>query len=237
MSSRRDASIDALRAVLDELHELADPTRLPGMARYGIATDRALGVTVVELRRVARLHRNDHPLAARLWDSTIHEGRLLATMIDDPAQVTELQAESWVRDLESWDLCDQLCGNLLDRTSFAFRKAIEWSGREDLFVKRAGFSLMATAAVHRKEVPDARFERFLPPIRRGAIDERNHVKKAVSWALRQIGKRSLDLHRKAIDEARRLLEIDSRAARWVARDALRELEGPAVRGRLLERRG
>ena len=220
------------RALLRHLQEIADPSRLEGMARYGIETTRALGVTVTELRGTARPHRRDHELAQRLWTSGIHEARLLATMIDDPAAVTEAQMESWVRDLDSWDLCDQLCSNLLDRTSLAFDKAAEWSEREEEFVRRAGFALMATSAVHRKDVPDERFERFLPSILRGAIDERNYVKKGVSWALRQIGKRSPGLNRKAIRTAERMQALDSRSARWIARDALRELESDAVRERL-----
>lgn len=220
------------RAVLRSLQETADPARLGGMARYGIDTTRALGVTVTELRRIARTHRREHELARRLWASEIHEARLLATMVDDPAEVTEAQMESWIADVRSWDLCDQLCGNLLDRTPLAFDKAIEWSARQEEFVRRAGFALMACSAVHRKDLPDERFERFLPAIRRGATDERNYVKKGVSWALRQIGKRSPHLHREAIRTAERLMAMDARSARWIARDVLRELESDAVRDRL-----
>jgi 3-methyladenine DNA glycosylase AlkD len=138
----------------------------------------------------------------------------------------------WAGDFDSWDLCDQACGNLFDRTPFALEKAAEWAGREEEFVKRAGFALMAVAAVHRKDVPDRRFEELLPQIRAGATDDRNYVKKAVSWALRQIGKRSPRLHRKAIETACRIERVDSPSARWIARDALRELESPAVRRRL-----
>lgn len=202
------------------------------MSRYGIETGKALGITVTELRGLARRLGRDHELATALWDSEIHEARLLATMIDDPAQVTEAQMEAWVHDLDSWDLCDQLAGNLFDRTRFAFRKAVEWSGREDEFVKRAGFALMASAAVHRRDAVDEQFEAFLPLIRAEAGDDRNFVKKAVSWALRQIGKRSPELNRRAILTAREIQRIDARAARWIAGDALRELEGPAVQGRL-----
>lgn len=219
-------------ALLDRLRATADPSRLEGMARYGINTERALGLTVTELRGIARPYRRDHDLARRLWASGIHEARILASLVDDPARVTEGQMESWVLDLDSWDLCDQLCANLFDRTPFAFDKAVEWSAREEEFVRRAGFALMATSAVHRKCEPDVRFERFLPAIRRAATDERNLVKRAVSWALRQIGKRSPGLNRKAIEAARGIGRIDSRAARWIARDALRELESHAVRERL-----
>lgn len=205
------------------------------MGRFGINTRNALGVTVTELRGLARRIGRDHDLAAALWQSEIHEARLLATMVDEPSSVTEAQMERWVSDLTSWDLCDQLCGNLFDRTPYAFDKALGWSRRDEEFVKRAGFALMATSAVHRKDVSDARFEVFLPAISAQATDDRNYVKKAVSWALRQIGKRSPSLNRKAIATAREIERIDARAARWIARDVLRELESPAVRDRLRPR--
>lgn len=202
------------------------------MSRFGIETRSALGVTVTELRRLGRRIGRDHALAAALWESEIHEARILATMVDDPAHVTEAQMERWVSDLGSWDLCDQLCGNLFDRTPFVFDMAIRWSQREEEFVKRAGFALMASSAVHRKDVRDARFEVFLPAIRAQVSDDRNYVKKAASWALRQIGKRSVGLHRKAIATARQIERIDSRSARWIARDVLRELESATVKARL-----
>lgn len=214
---------------------MANPARLAGMARYGITTRGALGVSVPQLRALARELGRDHRLAAALWDSEIHEARLLASMVDDPAHVTEAQMETWIGDVDSWDLCDQLCGNLLDRTPFAFRKAAEWSARDEEFVKRAGFVLMASAAVHRKDADDDRFEAFLPLIRAQATDERNYVKKAVSWALRQIGKRSRALNRKAVSTARQIRRIDSRSARWIANDALGELESGPIRERLRRR--
>lgn len=227
--------MERLDEVLARLRAMADPSRLAGMARFGIATDTALGVTVTELRGLARTLGRDHELATALWETGVHEARLLATLIDEPARVTEAQMESWVLDLASWDLCDGLCGNLLDRTPFAFEKAIEWSGRDEEYVKRAGFALMAWTAVHHKDAGDEPFERFLSHIRAGATDERNYVKKAVSWALRQIGKRSPTLHRAAIETATRLREVDSRAARWVGSDALRELTSDRVRERLAAR--
>ena len=203
-------------AVLKTLRGIADPSRLEGMARYGIATEHALGVTVTELRHVARALGRDHRLAAELWTTGIHEARLLATLVDDPNKVTEAQMERWVRAVRSWDLCDGLCGNLFDRTAYAFDKAEEWSGRAEEFTKRAGFALMATAAVHRQDAPDSAFERFLPLIEIQATDDRNYVRKAVNWALRQIGKRSYRLNRKAIATAKRIAKLDSRAARWIA---------------------
>lgn len=221
-----------LDEVLAELRHAADPTRLTSMASYGIATDSALGVTVSELRAIARRIGRDHALASALWDTGIHEARILATIVDEPERVTEAQAESWVADVRSWDLCDGLCGNLLDRTPFALDKAVEWSARDEEFVRRAGFVLIATSAVHRRELPDERFDVLLPTIRAGATDDRNAVKKAVSWALRQIGKRSPGLHARAVETAEEIRGIGSRPARWIASDVLRELRSDAVLGRL-----
>jgi len=202
------------------------------MARFGIDTGRAVGVTVTELRRFARDLGHDHELAGALWASGVHEARLLASLVDEPALVSEAQMEAWVADLDSWDVCDGVCGNLFDRTPFALDKAVEWSSREPEFEKRAAFALMASAAVHRKDLPDAAFASLLPVIRAQATDERNYVKKAVSWALRQIGKRGAGLNSKAIRTAEQVERIDARAARWVARDALRELRSDAVQARL-----
>lgn len=218
--------------VLSRLRELADPRRLEGMRRFGVGTDGALGVTVTELRALARTLGRDHDLAAGLWGTGIHEARLLATIVDDPALVTRDQAETWVLDVGSWDLCDGLAGNLLDRTPFAVDLALAWSAREELYVRRAGFALMAWMAVHRKDLPDERFRAFLPVVRERAVDERNHVKKAVSWALRQIGKRSGTLHPEALALAEELRSSDSRPARWIGSDAARELGSEAVRARL-----
>jgi 3-methyladenine DNA glycosylase AlkD len=223
---------ESARDVVRTLERLGDRSRLEGMARFGIDTTRAVGVTVTELRRFARDLGHDHELAAALWASGVHEARLLASLVDEPAMVSEAQMEAWVADLDSWDVCDGVCGNLFDRTPFALDKAVEWSSREPEFEKRAAFALMASAAVHRKDLPDAAFASLLPVIRAQAIDERNYVKKAVSWALRQIGKRSSGLNSQAIRTAEQIERIDSRAARWVARDALRELRSDAVQARL-----
>jgi len=220
------------RDVVRTLERMGDRSRLEGMARFGIDTGRAVGVTVTELRRVARDLGRDHELAAALWASGVHEARLLASLVDEPGLVSEAQMEAWVADLDSWDVCDGVCGNLFDRTPFALDKAVEWSNREPEFEKRAAFALMASAAVHRKDLPDATFASLLPVIRAQATDDRNYVKKAVSWALRQIGKRSTGLNSKAIRTSEQIERIDSRAARWVARDALRELRGDAVQARL-----
>lgn len=223
---------DRARDVVRTLERMGDRSRLEGMARFGIDTSRAVGVTVTELRGVARELGRDHDLASALWATGVHEARILASLVDDPALVTEAQMESWVADLDSWDICDGVCGNLFDRTPFALDKAVEWSAREPEFEKRAGFALMAWAAVHRKDLPDAAFASLLPVIRAQATDDRNYVKKAISWALRSIGKRSVGLNVRAVATAERIGRLDARAARWIARDALRELRGEAVQARL-----
>ncbi len=219
-------------AILQELRSLANPANVEGMARYGINPDSALGVPMPALRALGKRVGKDHDLAQQLWTSGGHEARILAALIDDPCKVTEEQAESWVADLDSWDVCDQLCGNLLDRTRFAYGKAVEWSARPQTFVKRAGFVLMAWLAVHDKKAGDEAFLAFLPLIRREAGDDRNFVKKAVNWALRHIGKRNQRLNAAAIEAAQQIRQMDSRSARWIASDALRELTSEAIQGRL-----
>jgi 3-methyladenine DNA glycosylase AlkD len=217
---------------------MADPANVAGMARYGISTAGTLGVSMPALRAMAREARRRagprerHTLALALWDSGVHEARILAALVDEPGLVTQAQAERWAKDLDSWDVCDQLCSNLLDRTSFARKKAVAWAGREEPFVKRAGFALMAALSVHDKEARDTAFEPLLALAEREAGDERNFVKKAVNWALRQIGKRSPYLCRRAVAAGRRIAKKDSKAARWIAADALRELTAAAAQGRL-----
>ena len=209
--------------VLAELRRHANPKNLEGMARFGISPKGTLGVNVPILRAMGKRIGRNHALAQELWASGIHEARLLAGMIDEPKEVTEKQMEKWVKDFDSWDVCDQACMNLFDKTPFAYRKAAEWSRRKEEFVKRAGFALMASLSVHDKKAEDKKFEKFLPLIERASTDERNFVKKAVNWALRQIGKRNPRLCKLAMQSARRIQKKDSKAARWVAGDALREL--------------
>lgn len=210
--------------VILELRSLESAENRAGMARFGINTDHALGVSVPNLREIGRrIKRKDHLLATRLWDTGIHEARILASIVDEPSAVTEEQMDAWVRDFASWDLCDQCCGNLFWKTPYAWDKAVEWSEREREFEKRAAFSLMAYLAVHAKKAPDERFLAFLPIIKREASDGRNFVKKAVNWALRQIGKRSTPLRQSAIETAREILARGDGKGKWVASDALREL--------------
>ena len=217
--------------ILTELRSMADPEKTSGMARYGINPDKTLGISIPALRAIARRIGKDHALAEELWSTGVHEARILASFIDLPGQVTSEQMEIWASDFDSWDVCDQCCSNLFDKIPFADQKAIEWSAREEEFVKRAGFVLMATLAVHDKKAGDEKFIGFLPYIVRESDDERNFVKKAVSWALRQIGKRNRRLNALAIGTAREIQQKDSRAARWIASDALRELTGESVQNK------
>lgn len=218
--------------VLERLQAMGNPEDAAGMARFGINIEKAYGIRIPELRKLAKELGKDHQLALDLWDSGMHEARILASMLDDPKQVTEKQLEAWVSDFNSWDLCDQCCGNLFDKTPFAYDKVVEWAARPEEFVKRAGFALLAWLAVHDKKAPDEQFEGFLPLILRESTDERNFVKKAVNWALRHIGKRNLALNAKAIVAAEEMAKINNKAAKWNANDALRELKSDKIQERL-----
>jgi 3-methyladenine DNA glycosylase AlkD len=211
---------------------MGDPQAAAGMARYGINADRALGISIPRLQELAKNIGKNHKLADELWLCGIHEARILACMIDDPQQVTEDQLERWVKEFDSWDLCDQCCNRLIRRTEFAHQKALVWARRPEEFVKRAGFVLMAVLAVHDTKAADGQFDAFFGLIKKEAADGRNFVKKAVNWALRQIGKRNLSLNRKAIAVADEIEQFESQAARWVAGDALRELRSDNVQERL-----
>lgn len=218
------------------MKSLSNPEAVEGMAKFGINPRNTFGVSIPNLRKIAKAAGKDHELALQLWDSGIHEARMLAGFIDDPALVTLEQMEEWVSDFDSWDVCDQVCSNLFDKTSFAYRKASEWAGREDEFVKRAGFVLMAALAVHDKAAGENELEKFLSMIKREAFDGRNFVKKAVNWALRQIGKRNAYLNKLAVKTAVEIQKLHSRSARWIAADAIRELESEAVQRRLGKKR-
>jgi 3-methyladenine DNA glycosylase AlkD len=222
----------SVAAVVAALREVADPSRTEGMARVGIVVDRAFGVSIPQLRRIAKAHPGDHALALDLWGTGIHEARILASMVDDPGLVTRRQMDDWVREVDSWDLGDQLCNNLFRAARSADAAARAWSGRQPPYVRRAAFALVAAQCVHDHERPDPYFTAWLPRIRRAATDERAVVMKAVNWSLRQIGKRNATLHAAAIEEATGLLALDNRSARWIARDALRELRSDAVVERL-----
>ena len=214
------------------LQTLAQPEKLEGMSRYGIQTGTALGVSMPDVRKVARQIGRNHELALALWDSGIHEARILAGLVEIPDRVTPAQMERWTKQFDSWDLCDQTCMNLYSKTPFAHQKAAAWSKAKREFVKRAGFALMAVLAVHDKKSGDEPLALFLPMIEREAGDERNFVKKAVNWALRQIGKRNRALNRAAVATAEKIARQPSKGARWVAADALRELTNEKVQARL-----
>ena len=221
-----------LDLILARLEKSTNKKNMAGMARFGIATDKAFGVKHPELKAIAKNYRKDLELALELWASGYHEARLLATIIDDPKMVSEAQAEAWVKDINSWDICDGFTGNLIDKTPFAYKKAIQWAHRDEEFVRRAGFALMAWLPMHDKKAPDTKFDPFFPLIIQYAGDERNFVKKAVNWALRQLGKRNALLNKKAIQTAKQIAKIDNKAARWIAKDALKELQSEPVQARL-----
>ncbi|MBA7514407.1 hypothetical protein ES705_06435 [subsurface metagenome] len=221
--------------ILKKLKVLSNPRAVEGMARFGISPENTYGVSIPNLRKIAKEIGRDHSLAQQLWDSGIHEARILASMIDQANQVTKNQMNAWIRDFDSWDVCDQCCMNLFDKTPLAWEKAIEWTNREREFEKRAGFALMACLAWYEKESPDKKFLVFLPAIKLQADDDRNYVKKAVNWALRNIGKQNLNLNEKAIETAKEIQKMDSRSAKWIASDAIRELMSKAVQERLRKR--
>ncbi len=221
--------------ILARLESLGNERNRQGMARFGINVERAYGVSMAEIRRLKKEIPRDHALALALWDAGVHEARILACLVDEPHKVTEEQMERWALDFNSWDLCDQCCGNLFDRTPFAYPKTRAWAVREEEFVRRAGFALMAWLAVHDKKAANEPFLDFLPLIENAASDERNFVKKAVNWALRQIGKRNAALHEKAVETAGCILAQDAKSSRWIARDALREFADEKTLARMRDR--
>lgn len=224
--------MEKVEEVLKKLKKLSDPKNVKGMARFGIKPDKALGISIPNLRKLAKEIGRNHKLSLQLWRSEIHEARILAGMIDEIDKVTEKQMDSWIKGFDSWDVCDQVCANLFDKTPFAFKKALEWTKREKEFEKRAGFALMACLAWHDKEASDSKFIKFFPAIKRESDDKRNYVKKAVNWALRQIGKRNKNLNKEAITVALIIQKADSKSDRWIANDALRELKSEAIQKRL-----
>ncbi len=218
--------------IIAELRSHANPSNVEGMARYGISAVNTLGVNIPTLRALAKRAGRDHALAQQLWDTGIHEARIPAAMVDEPAKVTKRQMDRGAADFDSWDVVDGCCGTLFDQTPYAYEKALQWSASRREYVKRAGFVLMTQLAVHDKKALDETMLQFLPVIVRESGDERNFVKKAVNWALRQIGKRNRRLNAAAIATAHEILALNTRAGRWIARDALRELRSDAAQRRL-----
>ncbi|SRR5258708_4409350 len=215
--------------IIANLKQHANAQAVEGMARFGIRPAQALGISMPILRKMAKEIGRNQALALALWDSGIHEARILASMVAEPQLVSVQLMEEWVNGFDTWDVCDQVCGNLFDKTPYAYQKAMQWCQQEKEFVRRAGFVMMAELAVHDKQAHDEAFVQFFPLIKQYASDERNFVKKAVNWALRQIGKRNSHLRALALECACEIQNMDSKTARWVARDALRELRAKEIK--------
>jgi 3-methyladenine DNA glycosylase AlkD len=226
------ATMASVDEILKKLKAKARPDQLEGMARYAITGEGRLGVSVPDMRKIAKELKKNHKLALELWKTGIPDARIVAGMIGEPEKLTEKQMEDWVKDFSSWDVCDQVCMNLFEKTPLAIKKIHDWSKREEEFVKRTAYALIACLAWHDKEAEDETFIALFPVIKHGATDERNFVKKAVNWALRNIGKRNPNLNRTALKVANEIRQMDSKAARWIASDVIRELESDAVQQRL-----
>lgn len=221
-----------LTEIIDFFESNADEENLRTMNRLKVGSDRKYGIRMPVLRKLAREIGPNHELALELWNHGYHESRLLATLIEEPDKVGEAQLERWVNDFDAWDLCDQACINLLVRMPLAIEMIPLWAESEREFVKRTAFSLIAVIAVHDKTSDDSYFEGFFPLIKKASCDERNFVKKSVNWAIRSIGKKNTDLNRKAIELCNEMLGYDSKPARWISRNALRELESEKVQNKL-----
>jgi len=218
--------------IVAKLKSKANPDNLKGMARYGISTTNRLGVSIPELRKTAKELGKNHKLASQLWAKGIDETKILASMIGEEDKLTEVQCEKWVVDFNSWDVCDQVCMNLFRKMPFAGKKIKEWSKRKEEFVKRAAFSLIACVAVHYKEMPDGEFIKFFSVIKKASTDERNYVKKAVSWALRNIGKKNKNLNKEVIKFAQEMERVDCKSAKWIARNTLKDIQRKTVTKKL-----
>ncbi|HQU82931.1 MAG TPA: DNA alkylation repair protein [Pyrinomonadaceae bacterium] len=222
--------------IIEKLKSLENPENIAGMARFGIVTRKALGVSAPVLKEIAKeakkRAKDRHELALELWETGIHEARIVAYLVDDPKKVAEKQMDSWAADFDNWAICDGTCGHLFCKTEFAYKKVFEWSEREDEFIKRAGIVLIAWLAVHDKKALDEKIAEFLPILEKHAKDERNFIKKAVNWSLRQIGKRNLNLNKLAVETAEKIKAQNTKSARWIAADALRELTNEKTLERL-----
>jgi 3-methyladenine DNA glycosylase AlkD len=217
---------------MENLQAKAKPEQLNGMARYGMTIKKRLGVSIPDIRKIAKKTGKNHSIAVSLWETGILEARILAAMVADPKKLTEGQMEKWVRDINSWDVCDEVCMNLFRKTPYAWKKIIDWSRRDEEFVKRAAFSLLACLAVHDKEADNDMFINLFPVIIHESTDDRNLVKKAISWALRNVGKRNLFLNNEALKVAREIQRIDAKSARWIASRVIRELKSETVQRKL-----
>ncbi len=221
-----------VNGIISTLKTKADLANVAGMAKFGMTAENRLGISIPVLRKMGKEIGKDHQLALELWKTGFPEAQILSALIAEPGKLTEQQMEDWVKDINSWDTCDQVCMNLFEKTPFARKKIFEWSEREEEFVKRTAFSLIACIAWHHKKIEDKKLIEFFPLIKRESIDERNFVKKAVNWALRHIGKKNKNLNIAALKLAKEIKEIDSKSARWIATNAIKELESEAVHKRL-----
>lgn len=214
--------------VIKKLEEFSNPEEVEGMARFGISPKRTYGIRMPVLKSIAKEYEKSHELARELWEIDTRETRIIASLVDIPQAVTSQQMDSWVNEFDYWEICDQCCINLFRKTEFAYDKVYEWTKDDKEFVKRAGFALIATLAVHDKKEDDETFENLLKLTKREACDERNYVKKAVNWAIRQVGKRNKNLNKSAVSIAEEIDKIDCKSAHWIAKDALRELNSEKV---------
>jgi 3-methyladenine DNA glycosylase AlkD len=225
--------------IIKKLESLGTPENVEGMKRFAIVTKKAFGVSAPVLKDIAKeikkQTKDRHQLALELWETEIHEARIIAYLIDNPKEVTEKQMDSWVKDFDNWAICDGTCGHLFCKNEIAYKKVLEWSNREEEFIKRAGIVLIAWLAVHDKKAVDEKIAEFLQILEQKADDERNFIKKAVNWSLRQIGKRSLFLNKLAIESAERIKSQNTKSALWIATDALRELKNEKIQERLLKK--
>ncbi len=214
--------------IISALKKNRNAKNIEGMARFGINVESALGISITLLRKVAKDIPQNHKLALDLWESGIHEARILASIIDEPVKVTKSQLNKWVNDFNSWDVCDQCCNNLFWQTNFAIEKSFEWIENKKEFVRRAGFTMICALAVHDKRMTNKDFLKYFPLIEKYSTDERNFVKKAVNWALRQIGKRNLQLNKEAVKLCKKLISSESKSAKWIGKDAIKELTSEKI---------
>jgi 3-methyladenine DNA glycosylase AlkD len=228
----KKAYMNLVEQILARMKENSDPEAIVGMAKVGINPDKTWGVKIPVLRDIAKQHKRQHNLALLLWETGIHEAKILASMVDDPKILNNDQMETWLKGFDSWDVCDQVIMNLFEKHNLAWQKAVEWSKREPEFEKRAGYVMMARLAVSDKKAPDSMFIDFFPLLREGAKDNRNMVKKAVNWAIRQIGKRNFNLNKLAIELSEEIQRMEIKSTKWIAADALRELTNDKIRARL-----
>ena len=224
--------MSSVNYLMELLKSKSRKDQLDGMARYGIKTDNRLGVSIPDIRKIAKDFGKNHDVALKLWKTGIADAKITAALIDEVDKVTRDQMDEWVKDFDSWDVCDQICMNLFDKTSYAWDKVVEWSKRDEEFVKRAAFSLLACLAWHDKKAADDKFIEYFPIIKKNIFDDRNYVKKALSWSIRHIGKRNLNLHKSVLFFAEDIKKIDSKTARWIASDVIKDLNSDSTKRRL-----